>query len=161
MASSISTASLRARLPNSSPPWCATPPMSSTRTPPADITTIICPRTSPMMPSTGCANRRLMPRTNPSSCIGHRAHPTVRIRSRRSGPTSIRASSTTAGTSIASGPLPARSSSAGFRRMRSSRRAPPPWPRGTRFPRMKSRSSAVSWKSSPALPNTPTTTRAG
>ena len=153
--------SLRGRLRNTSPRWCATRPMWNGPTRQVDMITITCPRTSPMTRSTGCANRRPMRRKSPSSCIGHRAHRTVRIRCQRSGPTSTKANSTTAGTSIASGPLLARSRWAGFRRMRSSHRVPRPWLHGTRFRRTKGRSNAGSWKSSPASRNTQIITLVG
>ena len=78
---------------------------------------------------------RLLARTSRSSCTGRRARRTGRTRSARNGPTSTRASSTTAGMPTASVSSHARSSSAGFRPTRSSRRAPNRWRRGTAFPR--------------------------
>ena len=85
--------------------------------------------------STGCGAIRPSPPTSRSSCIGRPAQATGRIRSSRNGPTSTKASSTTAGTPIASASSPAKNNWAGFRPTPSSPRGPKPCPAGTASPK--------------------------
>ena len=84
----------------------------------------------------------VLARTSRSSCTGRPARRTGRTRSARNGPTSTRASSTTAGMPTASACSRARSSSAGFLPTPSSRRARPTCRPGTAFRRPSGRSSS-------------------
>ena len=89
----------------------------------------------------GCAGIARTRPTSRSSCTGRQAPRTGRTTSSRSGPTSTKASSTTAGMRCASAPSRVRRSSAGFPPIPSSPRAPTPWPRGTASRSRSARSS--------------------
>ena len=93
------------------------------------------------MASIGCGDHRRSRPTSRSSCTGRPAPATGRTRSSRNGPTSTKASSTTAGMPIASACLHDRSSWAGSRRTPSSRRAPARCLAGTAFPKRSAHSS--------------------
>jgi arylsulfatase A-like enzyme len=78
---------------------------------------------------------------NHSSCTGPAALPTVPIKSRRSGPTNIKASSMTVGTNTGSGFSRGRKQRAIFRQTHNSRRGRKRSRHGTRFPKANGDSS--------------------
>ena len=118
------------------------------------------PTTSPTRQWSGCTRSAPRMRTSRGWSSTPPAAPTPRTMWPPSGPTSTRASSTTAGTRCASARWRGRRSSASCRRTPSSRNVRTPSPPGIRSPTTRRSSTCARWRSTAATRRTPTGTSA-